>query len=124
VRVAAFCDVHGTFPGLNAVLAEVDEFGVDAMIVGGDALTGPMPVRAFHSCTSPYRTCPSGGPGDATMNLSRRLDDVLAIGRTTFCKRVSSGPWRNRTSNLGIKSPGGIAATNCNELQLPATSPV
>jgi hypothetical protein len=68
VRVAAFYDVHGNFPALNAVLAEVDKVGVDAMIVGGDVATGPMPVRAFHWCTSPCtRTWPPWWP--------RRRDD-------------------------------------------------
>ena len=37
---------------------------------------------------------------------------------------VASGPWRNRTSNLGIKSPRGTAATKRNELKRAATSPV
>jgi hypothetical protein len=33
-----------------------------------------------------------------------------------------SGPWRTRTSNLGIKSPGGLAEANGGEWKGPANS--
>jgi hypothetical protein len=35
MRVAALYDVHGNLPALTAVLAEMDESGVDAIVVGG-----------------------------------------------------------------------------------------
>jgi diadenosine tetraphosphatase ApaH/serine/threonine PP2A family protein phosphatase len=47
VRVAAVYDVHGNLPALTAVLAEVDAFGVDAIVVGGDVASGPMPVETI-----------------------------------------------------------------------------
>lgn len=43
MRVAALYDIHGNLPALEAVLAAVGEAGVDAVIVGGDVLPGPMP---------------------------------------------------------------------------------
>jgi putative phosphoesterase len=43
VRVAALYDVHGNLPALEAVLAEVEELAVDAVVVGGDVAIGPMP---------------------------------------------------------------------------------
>jgi predicted phosphodiesterase len=43
VRVAALYDVHGNLPALEAVLAEVEALGVDAVVVGGDIAIGPMP---------------------------------------------------------------------------------
>jgi putative phosphoesterase len=43
VRVAALYDVHGNLPALEAVLAEVQELEVDAVVVGGDIAIGPMP---------------------------------------------------------------------------------
>src|SRR3954463_9921782 len=46
-RVAALCDVHGNLPALEAVLAEVDALGVDAIVVGGDVASGPMPVETL-----------------------------------------------------------------------------
>jgi predicted phosphodiesterase len=47
VRVAALYDVHGNLPALTAVLAEVDAIGVDAIVVGGDVASGPMPVETL-----------------------------------------------------------------------------
>jgi putative phosphoesterase len=43
VRVAALYDIHGNLPALEAVLAEVEEAGPDAVVVGGDIVLGPMP---------------------------------------------------------------------------------
>ena len=42
-RVAALYDIHGNLPALEAVLEEVTQLGVDAIVVGGDVLPGPMP---------------------------------------------------------------------------------
>ena len=43
VRVAALYDVHGNVRALEAVLAEVDAEGVDAIVFGGDLVWGPWP---------------------------------------------------------------------------------
>jgi putative phosphoesterase len=43
LRVAAIYDIHGNLPALEAVLQEIREVGVDAVVVGGDVLPGPMP---------------------------------------------------------------------------------
>jgi predicted phosphodiesterase len=47
VRVAALYDVHGNMPALSAVLAETDGLGIDAIVVGGDVASGPMPVETL-----------------------------------------------------------------------------
>ena len=44
MRVAALYDVHGNLPALGAVLAEVD---ADTILVGGDAVLGPMPKETL-----------------------------------------------------------------------------
>jgi predicted phosphodiesterase len=36
MRIAAIYDIHGNLPALEAVLADVDQLGVDAIVVGGD----------------------------------------------------------------------------------------
>jgi putative phosphoesterase len=41
MRVAALYDIHGNLPALEAVLAEVEREGVDAIVVGGDIAAGP-----------------------------------------------------------------------------------
>ena len=43
MRVAALYDIHGNLPALEAVLGEVYTSAVDLIIVGGDAVLGPMP---------------------------------------------------------------------------------
>jgi len=43
MRVAVLNDIHGNLPALEAVLAEVDQAGVDAIVVGGDLAWGPLP---------------------------------------------------------------------------------
>lgn len=48
-RVAVLCDVHGNLPALEAVLAEVAELGVAAIVVGGDVASGPMPVETLEA---------------------------------------------------------------------------
>lgn len=47
MRVAALYDIHANLPALEAVLKDVREAGVDAIVVGGDVVLGPMPREAF-----------------------------------------------------------------------------
>ncbi len=43
MRIAALYDVHGNLPALEAVLDDLErDGGVDAIVVGGDVLWGPM----------------------------------------------------------------------------------
>ncbi|HEX5132648.1 MAG TPA: metallophosphoesterase family protein [Candidatus Krumholzibacteria bacterium] len=42
-RVAALYDIHGNLPALEAVLEDVRREAVDAIVVGGDVMPGPMP---------------------------------------------------------------------------------
>ena len=41
--VAALYDIHGNLPALRAVLAEAEEAGVEAYVIGGDVAAGPLP---------------------------------------------------------------------------------
>jgi predicted phosphodiesterase len=47
MRVAVLNDIHGNLPALEAVLAEVDRAGVDAIVVGGDLAWGPLPLQTL-----------------------------------------------------------------------------
>lgn len=47
VKVAALYDIHGNAPALEAVLAEPDVAAADVVVVGGDALAGPMPAETL-----------------------------------------------------------------------------
>jgi putative phosphoesterase len=45
VRVAALYDVHGMLEPLEAVLRELEAEEVDAVVIGGDAISGPQPLE-------------------------------------------------------------------------------
>ena len=47
MRVAVLSDVHGNLPALEAVLAEVDTAGVDAVVCGGDVVGGAFSVEVL-----------------------------------------------------------------------------
>lgn len=46
-RVAVLSDVHGVLPVLDAVLAEPEVAGCDAIVVAGDHVAGPQPVEVL-----------------------------------------------------------------------------
>jgi len=45
VRVAALYDIHGMLEPLEAVLHELEGEEVDAVVIGGDAISGPQPLE-------------------------------------------------------------------------------
>jgi putative phosphoesterase len=47
MRIAVLADVHGNLPALRAVLAELDGEPVDAIVVAGDVVGGPLPREAL-----------------------------------------------------------------------------
>ena len=47
MRAAVLADIHGNLPALDAVLAEVDAAGADAVILLGDIALGPMPAQTL-----------------------------------------------------------------------------
>jgi predicted phosphodiesterase len=46
-RVAVLSDIHGNLPALEAVLADVEQTGVDLIILNGDLADGPFPVETL-----------------------------------------------------------------------------
>ncbi|HEY2602203.1 MAG TPA: metallophosphoesterase family protein [Thermoleophilaceae bacterium] len=42
MRIAVLADIHGNLPALRAVLAEIDAEPVDALVIGGDVVGGPL----------------------------------------------------------------------------------
>jgi predicted phosphodiesterase len=47
VRVAALYDIHGMVEPLRAVLQELEREQVDAIVIGGDAISGPQPSETY-----------------------------------------------------------------------------
>jgi predicted phosphodiesterase len=73
VRVAALYDVHGNLPALDAVLAEVEREAPDAIVVGGDVVTGPLPAETLDRLLA-ARPAPSFLRGNTDRELVE-LDD-------------------------------------------------
>ncbi len=46
-RVAVLNDIHANVPALDAVLDEVRRADVEAIVLGGDVLPGPMPIESL-----------------------------------------------------------------------------
>jgi len=56
MRVAAVYDIHGNLPALEAVLPAIERIKVDAVVVGGDVVAGPLPnetLQLLQSITIP-----------------------------------------------------------------------
>lgn len=47
MRVAAISDIHGNLPALEAVLADVEDAAVDAVVVVGDTISGPWAAECL-----------------------------------------------------------------------------
>lgn len=45
MRLAVLSDIHGNVPALEAALEEIDQIGVEGIIVGGDMVGGPQPAE-------------------------------------------------------------------------------
>lgn len=66
-RVAALYDIHGNLPALEAVLEEMAREDVEALVVGGDVVPGPMPrstVAALQSVAIPVHFLHGNGELD------------------------------------------------------------
>ncbi len=55
MRVAALYDIHGNLPALKAALIDIQRAGAERIVVGGDAIPGPM-VRQTLDCLSAINT--------------------------------------------------------------------
>jgi predicted phosphodiesterase len=118
VRVAALSDIHGNLPALDAVLADVEAEGVDAIVCGGDTVGGPFSRDVFDRLASVPNTQFVRGNADrevlegtesygidwvaerailgeerlavvATWPLTVELD-IDGLGRTLFCHAIPS----------------------------------
>ena len=79
-RVAALYDIHGNLPALEAVLDEVATAGVDAIVVGGDVLPGPMPKECLdrlYSTGLPTHFIHGNGESAALQVLTGRVPEKV-----------------------------------------------
>jgi putative phosphoesterase len=48
MRIAVLADIHGNLPALEAVIADLERYGVDDVIINGDAINGaPFPLEVL-----------------------------------------------------------------------------
>ena len=52
MRVAALYDIHGNLPALEAVLAEAEDVGTEAVVFGGDVVGGPFSAEVYDRATA------------------------------------------------------------------------
>jgi predicted phosphodiesterase len=89
IRVAALYDIHGNLPALEAVLDEVRAAGVDAIVVGGDVVPGPLPretVACLAALALPVHYL--RGNGERVVCAERRGEDVSAEVPAAFHETI------------------------------------
>ncbi|MFX3618687.1 MAG: metallophosphoesterase [Sporolactobacillus sp.] len=47
MKIAALYDIHGNFPALRAVIDELHKIQPDQIVIGGDMVSGPMPIQTM-----------------------------------------------------------------------------
>jgi predicted phosphodiesterase len=79
LRVAALYDVHGMPWALEAVLADVANEGVDAVVFGGDLVAGPFPAETWElaSAVSHARFVRGNAERDPQPEVTSKLDSGL-----------------------------------------------
>jgi diadenosine tetraphosphatase ApaH/serine/threonine PP2A family protein phosphatase len=83
MRVAVLADIHGNLPALDAVLAEVEAAGADAIVLNGDMATGPMPAQTLERLAGlgAVRFCHATAVSDTAIVL---VDSPVDRYRTGF----------------------------------------
>jgi predicted phosphodiesterase len=85
MRIAALYDIHANLPALEAVLDEIDDVGVDRIVVGGDVVPGPMPretLAALLAIDVPVHFIQGNGERDAiTVAAGADISTVPEQGR-------------------------------------------
>ena len=86
MRVATLYDIHGNLRALEAVLAEVETFAPDRILIGGDVALGPMPRETMELLAT---------LGERVVYLRGNCDrEMVAALGGEFAR---SSPWGART---------------------------
>jgi predicted phosphodiesterase len=94
-RVAVLSDVHGNVPALEAVLADVNDAGVDLVVFCGDLTWGPEPERTIDIVRSRI---------DSTVFIRGNADRaIIELANGTRQPRRPRDAWmRDRHSRTGV----------------------
>jgi putative phosphoesterase len=86
MRIAALYDIHGNLRALEAVLAEVQAFAPDRVLIGGDVALGPMPRETLELLAS---------LGERVVYLRGNCDREMAAALAG--EFAADAPWGVRT---------------------------
>lgn len=75
MRIAILADVHGNLPALEAVLTDIEEQGVDRVIVNGDSVNrGPESVPVMRTLAEVEHEAVMGNHDDVMLMIVERRD--------------------------------------------------
>lgn len=86
MRVAALYDIHGNLPALEAVLDDIRQAGIDEVVVGGDAIPGPMPresLRRLLELDRPVHFIHGNGELAVLAQMTAPAEDAVTYWGTT-----------------------------------------
>jgi predicted phosphodiesterase len=107
MRVAVLADIHGNLPALEAVLAEVDAAGVDAIVLPGDMTVGPLQTETLDLLGSLGERA-VWVRGNCERSLVQVFDRTLAAddtrreAGTVWAGRQLTRAWRDRLAALPL----------------------
>ncbi|MDF2683278.1 MAG: phosphoesterase [Brevibacillus sp.] len=109
MKIAALYDIHGNLPALHAVLTELEEVAPDLIVIGGDIISGPMPVETL----------------EQLFRLKRQVQFIRGNCDREVVTAYEGGPLRGEMSEKGRETTEWVAkqlhSSHCDFLvQLPA----
>jgi putative phosphoesterase len=94
VRIAALYDIHGNLPALDAVLRDLEEAEPDLVVVGGDAVPGPLPREVVSRLTAlGDRVRPIRGNGERETLAAGDDESRWVRERLTETQRTALAGW-------------------------------
>jgi predicted phosphodiesterase len=117
MRIAVLADVHGNLPALRAVLAQLDGEPVDAIVVAGDVVGGPLPRETLEALAARPEAV-HWVAGNAERETVAGFDgDGLAMGHRALrpggarMRSMRGGATRLRRGRSASRSTASVSAT-------------
>jgi putative phosphoesterase len=109
VRVAAISDIHGNLPALEAVLADVADEQVDAVVVPGDTISGPWAAEVYDLLDGIGAIFVRGNADDEVVERSDRFGELApwSAGRLGPSRLAAAAGWP-LTAPLAVDGLGRV----------------
>lgn len=106
MRIAVLADIHGNLPALRAVLADLDRERVDAIVVAGDVVGGPLvreTLELLAARPEPVRWVAGNAEREAVAVYDGAPTSDDAAGRAAlWSARALGGRWRTELASWPI----------------------